>query len=43
VAVSFEHSNEISCAIKSREFIDQLSDYQLATKSSAPGVGKLVY
>jgi hypothetical protein len=32
---SFEHGNKPSDSIKGREFLDQLSDYQLLKKVSA--------
>jgi hypothetical protein len=36
VAGSREHDNELSGYIKDREFLDQLSDYWLLKKDSAP-------
>jgi hypothetical protein len=36
VAGSCEHDNEPSGSIKGREFLDQLSDYQLHENDSAP-------
>jgi hypothetical protein len=36
VAMSCEHGNEPSCSIKGGEFIDQLNEYQVFKKDSAP-------
>jgi len=35
---SYEHGNVTSGSITGVEFLDQLSDYQLLKKDSAPGI-----
>jgi hypothetical protein len=43
VAGSCEHSNEPSCSIKGRIFLDQLSNYQLIKIHSTPLVLIMVH